>query len=222
MTYRCPHCGEPGFPLFKKAIIIRYKYSYDDPKCNNCRKEAELQTRRGGRRGWRWGEFALWLVLLPVWGWMALHLPERPQNGPELLVNISGVVVPILVIWFLVMVFRCLFCHLDKPEREGYTSADKFRFTTDGAVRLWPRVRVGEIYLIRFPKRKKKEDGPYLIGMVTKVEKNGDRREITVRVVKEYLMEAPLLEEELVLTTEKGFSLSGVVSHTYRLPSEEE
>lgn len=122
----------------------------------------------------------------------------------------------------LLVVFKWLFCYLDKPAMADYISADKFRFTIPATVRLWPRVRVGEIYLFRFPKRKKREDGPYIIGMVTKVEKDGESQEVTVRVVKEYLMDAPVTEEDIVLTTEGAFFVEGVVSHTYRLPLEEE
>ena len=127
-----------------------------------------------------------------------------------------------LLLVLLLLLYKLLFCYFDKPEESGYVSADKFRFTLPATVRLWPRVRVGEIYLFRFPKRKRREDGPYLIGMVTNVEKDGDSQEVTVRVVKEYLMDAPLVDEELVLATEGEFSVDGVVSHTYRLPPEEE
>ena len=58
--------------------------------------------------------------------------------------------------------------------------------------------------------------------MVTRVEKNGESKEVTVRVVKEYLMDAPMAEAEILLTTEGAFFVEGMVSQTYRLPPQEE
>ena len=226
MKYRCPHCGQLGFSFFAKTDLVpRWKFVPEymqGVRCDNCRERAVYHARWGGRVGHMIGDGALALALFGVLVLFAVKLPAEILNSTDLGVMFLFIGLPILMWGALLCCFKWLFCYLDKPARADYISADKFRFTTDGATRLWPRVRVGEIYLFRFPKRKKKEDGPYMIGMVTRVEKGDKSQEVTVRVVKEYLMTAPLLEEELVLTTEKGFSVSGVISHTYRLPPEEE
>lgn len=225
MKYRCPHCGQPGFSFFAKADLVpRLKLVPEyaqGARCDVCRERAVYHARWGGRLGHLIGDAALLLALFGAFVLIANTLPSELFYSSEPWVFFVFGVSPFFVWGALLCLFKWLFCYLDKPARADYISADKFRFITDGAVRLWPRVRVGEIYLIRFPKRKKRDDGPYLIGMVTHVEKDGESQEVTIRVVKEYLMNAPLLEEELVLTTEKGFVLSGTVSHTYRLPSQE-
>lgn len=225
MKYRCPHCGQPGFSFVEKIDMVPRWITpeyFQGVRCGYCREKAVYYARWGGRIVHVAVQVALGLALAGFWIWALTHLPEEMLAGNELEPFLGYIILPMLVWGASVSVFKWLFCYLDKPARADYISADKFRFTTDGTTRLWPRVRVGEIYLFRFPTRKKKEDGPYLIGMVTKVEKDGAQKVVTVRVVKEYLMTAPLLDEELVLTTEKGFSVSGVTSHTYRLPPEEE
>ena len=225
MKYRCPHCGQPGFSFVEKIDMVPRWITpeyFQGVRCGYCREKAVYYARWGGRIVHVAVQVALGLALFGVLVLFAVKLPAEILNSTDLGVMFLFIGLPFLVWGASVSVFKWLFCYLDKPARADYISADKFRFTTDGTTRLWPRVRVGEIYLFRFPTRKKKEDGPYLIGMVTKVEKDGAQKVVTVRVVKEYLMTAPLLDEELVLTTEKGFSVSGVTSHTYRLPPEEE
>ena len=223
MKYRCPHCGQKGFSFLAKVDLVprwgNFVPEYaQGARCVVCRERAVYYARWGGRLGHVFGTFGVMLLLLG--GLLCL----KKIVTPDIEVGIGFMLLCLLlVLWAAMLIlFKWLFCYLDKPARADFISTDKFRFTAPATVRLWPRVRVGEIYLIRFPKRKKREDGPYIIGMVTQVEKDGETQELTVRVVKEYLMNAPLAEEELVLTTEGNFSVEGVVSQTYRLPSEEE
>ena len=219
MKYRCPHCGQPAFNWMEKTGCVPWWYI---PKCRYCHGEVFCHTWWGGHIGHRWIQFGFACVLFGGFVLSGMLMPkEWYQSFEDGNAWIWCIGLPLLLWAVLAFGYNWLFCYLDKRYPADYISADKFHFITDGAVRLWPRVRVGEIYLIRFPKRKKRDDGPYLIGMVTHVEKDGESQEVTIRVVKEYLMNAPLLEEELVLTTEKGFVLSGTVSHTYRLPSQE-
>ena len=223
MKYRCPHCGQKGFSFLAKVDLVPRWGDFvpeyaQGARCNVCRERAVYYARWGGRLGHWLGTAGIVLLMAGAFFWFAKAV--LLEIDPEL-----GMMLSLLCFLFIpipLVVFKGLFCYLDKPARADYISADKFRFTTDGAVGLWPRVRVGEIYLFRFPKRKKREDGPYIIGMVTQVEKDGESQEVTVRVVKEYLMNAPVTEEEIVLTTEGDFFVEGVVSHTYRLPSQEE
>ena len=223
MKDRCPHCGERGFSFLAKVDLVprwgNFVPEYaQGARCVVCRERAVYYARWGGRIGHRLGTAGIALLVVGAFFWFAkaVLLPMDSGAGVMLLL-LSLLLIPLPLV-----VFKWLFCHLDKPSMTDYIPGDKFRFTTPATVRLWPRVRVGEIYLFRFPKRKKREDGPYIIGMVTQVEKDGETQELTVRVVKEYLMNAPLAEEELVLTTDGDFSVEGVVSQTYRLPSEEE
>lgn len=226
MKYRCPHCGQVGFSFLAKTDLVprlRFVPEYaQGVRCTVCRERAVYYARWGGRVGHWLGNLILGLVFI---GGLLLLVNAVPKET----INNSGpwgafvfIFLPIALWAALLVGFKWLFCYLDKPAQADYISANHFRFTLPATVRLWPRVRVGEIYLFRFPKRKRREDGPYLIGMVTNVEKDGDSQEVTVRVVKEYLMDAPLVDEELVLATEGDFSVDGVVSHTYRLPPEEE
>lgn len=220
MKYRCPHCGQKGFSFTNKILPTLPRYDPKYASCDYCRGEVTSHAQWGGRVG----DVLVTLVFALVWTGSGVCALLRTQNANPnsenwyflLLWMLFG-----LLLVLLLLLYKYLFCYFDKPEDSGYVSADKFRFTAPATVRLWPWVRVGEIYLIRFPKRKKREDGPYLIGMVTNVEKVGETQEVTIRVVKEYLMDAPLLQEELVLTTEGDFYVDGVVSHTYRLPPEE-
>lgn len=217
MKYRCPHCGQKGFSFLAKTDLVPRLLSTEyaqGVRCDVCREQVVYYARWGGREGHVVG-VAVLTVLLLVAAALSLRLPTDPMRCVALIGEMLAYVL-------LLCGFKWLFCYLDKPDMADYVSADKFRFTLPATVRLWPRVRVGEIYLIRFPKRKKREDGPYLIGMVTNTEKNGETQEITIRVVKEYLMGAPLPQEELVLTTDGDFYVDGVASRTYRLPPEEE
>ena len=226
MKYRCPHCGQKGFSFLAKADLVpRWKFTPEfaqGVRCSVCRERAVYYARWGGRVAHWLGNAAL---LVALFGWLVLLLKILSSeflNSNEPWVLFVFLFLPILLWAALLVVFKWLFCYLDKPAMADYISADKFRFTLPATVRLWPRMRVGEIYLFRFPKRQKREDGPYLIGMVTRVEKNGESQEVTVRVVKEYLMDAPMAEEEILLTTESNFSVEGMVSQTYRLPPQEE
>lgn len=226
MKYRCPHCGQLGFSFLAKADLVpRWNFVPEyaqGVRCTVCRERVVYHARWGGRLGHFLMVLGLTLALGGCFVWEAKSLPPDILNGNAPWAFFAFILLPILLWAVLLTVSKWLFCYLDKPAMADYISADKFRFTIPATVRLWPRVRVGEIYLFRFPKRKKREDGPYIIGMVTKVEKDGETQEVTVRVVKEYLMNAPLTEEEIVLTTEGEFSVEGVVSHTYRLPPQEE
>lgn len=223
MKYRCPHCGQKGFSFLAKVDLVPRWGDFipeyaQGARCVVCRERAVYYARWGGRLGHYLGTAGVALLTVGAFFWFAKSVLLKMDPGPgTMLLLLCLLFVPIPLV-----VFKWLFCHLDKPSMTDYIPGDKFRFTAPATVRLWPRVRVGEIYLIRFPKRKKREDGPYLIGMVTNVEKDGETQEVTVRVVKEYLMGAPLPQEELVLTTEGNFSVEGVVSQTYRLPPQEE
>ncbi len=224
MKYRCPHCGERGFSFTHRIIPQRSLYNPEYVSCDYCRRGVTLFARWGGKIGNIITTLVLVLTPLVVGVWSLQFVPSQQEANPAEtgLYYLLFWILPWSICVALLLLYRRLFCYFDKPVESGYISADKFRFTIPATVRLWPRVRVGEIYLIRFPKRKKIEGGPYLIGMVTKVEKDGESQEVTVRVVKEYLMDAPVTEEELVLTTEGNFSVEGVVSQTYRLPPQEE
>lgn len=221
MKYRCPHCGQKGFSLTQK--VLRYSKWTHRPKCSYCGNGATIHM------WWRGKPIMRSLVDLLIFvayfgvavGLVAVAPPEQ-HNGSDIGMYLQFFWAPLLAWGLTTLVFHWLFCSFDREGWAEYADVNHFRFTAPATVRLWPRVRVGEIYLFRFPKRKRREDGPYLIGMVTNVEKDGDSQEVTVRVVKEYLMDAPLVDEELVLATEGDFSVDGVVSHTYRLPPEEE
>lgn len=216
--YRCPYCGEPGFSFFAKIDFvprfIRLPEYAQGVRCMNCRQRAVYHSRFGGRLG----HFLIHLALdiaLCVGIFASLSIPSAAGVLAAFLCEIVG--------YFAMLgVFKGLFCYLDKPARADYVSDPTFRITVDGTERLWPHVRVGEIYLFRFPARKKREDGPYIIGMVTKVEKEDTHSLVTVRVVKEYLMDAPLADEAVVLTTQKDYTAAGTVEKTYRLAPQEE
>ena len=171
--------------------------------------------------GHRLVNFSLGLALGGFWIWAA-HLPKELLSGSDPWLFVVYIWLPMLVWAVLTGLFNWLFCYLDKPHQTDCTGDPTFRFAMPGAIRLWPRVRVGEIYVFRFPERKAKEDDPYIVGMVTKVEKNGEQVVVVVRVIKEYLMEAPVTEEPVVLHTAGKFTACGVVSRTYRLPSVQE
>ena len=222
MKYRCPHCGQKGFSFLAKTDYIQRlkivpEYA-QGVRCAVCRERAVYHARWGGRLGHMLGNYGVIFISVACILGIAKAVATTIVSG----LGLAIVFLLLLLLPVPLILFKWLFCYLDKPARADYISADKFRFTIPATLWLWPRVRVGEIYLIRFPKRKKREDGPYLIGMITQVEKNGEAKEVTVRVVKEYLMDAPVTEEELVLTTEGNFSVEGVVSQTYRLPPQEE
>ena len=222
MKYRCPHCGEPGFSVMKKLIFPIRRLFYH-PKCDYCNNETDIYMWWRGKVIFSGTvEMLFFIAYAGVMVGLLTAAPPEQNNSSDVWLHLKFFWAPLLVWGLTVLLFRWFFCSFDKLYREDTSSADKFRFTIPATVWLWPRVRVGEIYLFRFPKRQKREDGPYLIGMVTRVEKNGESKEVTVRVVKEYLMDAPMAEEEILLTTEGAFCVEGVVSHTYRLPPQEE
>lgn len=218
MKYRCPHCGKPGFSFVEKVDFLP---PFLCAKCDCCKEMALCHARWGGHMVQRWIRFTLGLGLIGFYVWAATHLPKDILLSSDIDVFIVYFFVPLLVWAVLAGGFNWAFCYLEKPHQADYVSAPTFRFAISATARLWPRVRVGEIYLFRFPKRKEREDGPYLVGMVTEIKKEGVQKIVTVRVIKEYLMEAPLMEETVVLTTTTAFSVTGMISRTYRLPKEE-
>lgn len=217
MKYRCPYCGEPGFSFFAKIDfvprLIELPEYVQGARCMNCRQRAVYHSRFGGRLGHFLIDWALKIALLVC----CIAALLSSSTAGKFAVFFGGLVGYVVV----VVIFKGLFCYLDKPARADYVSDPTFRITVDGSERLWLHVRVGEIYLFRFPARKKKEDGPYIIGMVTKVTKEDARSLVTVRVVKEYLMDAPLADESVTLTTQKNFAAEGTVEKTYRLAPQE-
>ena len=216
MKYRCPYCGEKGFSFIEKIDFLpRFLPEYfQGVRCAQCRERSVYHSRLGGRIGHVVIQAAIMVALTGFYLWAA-RLPEEILNG-------YYVLVPLLVATVLLYGFKGLFCYLDKPRYADRISAPTFRFTVDASLRLWPRVRVGEVYLLRFPKRGMHEDSPHVIAMVQRVERRADERVVTVRVVKEFLMKAPLQEEPVRLITNKNVALEGVVSQTYRLAESDE
>lgn len=58
--------------------------------------------------------------------------------------------------------------------------------------------------------------------MLTKVDEDGEQKIVTVRVIKEHLMEQPFVEESVKLCVAGSFVVEGIVSRTYRLSLEKE
>lgn len=218
MKYRCPYCGNPGISFIEK---IDFLPPYIYAKCDYCKEIALCHARWGGHMGHRLVQFALGITLGGFWVWAAC-LPGEILSRSDPRVFVLYIWLPLLAWAVLAGVFNWLFCYLDKRHEADYISDPTFRFTMGSSLRLWPRVRVGEIYIFRFPNRAKKEDGPYIIGMLTKVDEDGKQKIVTVRVIKEYLMEQPFVEESVKLCTAGSFVVEGVVCRTYRLTPEEE
>ena len=216
MKYRCPYCGQKGFSFIEKIDFLpRWLPEYfQGVRCAHCRERSVYYSRFGGRIGHVVIQAAIFVALAGFYAWAAC-LPKEKLNGYYLWI-------PLLVTTVLLYGFKWLFCYLDKPRYEDRINASTFRFKADTSVRLWPYVRVGEVYLLRFPKRGTHEDAPHLIAMVQKVERHGGVFEITMRVVKEFLMKGPFPEERLVLTTNGTFAVEGVVTQTYLLAPQEE
>lgn len=218
MKYRCPYCGKPGISFVGK---IDFLPPFICAKCDYCQELSRCYGRWGGHIGHRLVQFALAVALGGFWIWAAC-LPGEILSRSDPGLFAVYIWLPLLVWAVLAGGFNWLFCYLDKRDEADGISDPTFRFTMESSLRLWPRVRVGEIYVFRFPERKAKEDGPYIVGMITKAEKSGDQKVVTVRVIKEYLMEAPTAKEAVVLHTLGKLTVRGVVSRTYRLQSEKE
>lgn len=217
MKYRCPYCGQNGFSFIDKIDFLpRWLPEYfQGGRCAHCRERSVYFSRFGGRIGHVVIQVAIALAVAGFYFW-AVRLPEEKLNGYYFWI-------PLLVATVLLYGFKWLFCYFDKPEYAVRINAPTFRVTVDASVRLWPRIRVGEVYLLRFPKRGMHEDAPHIIAMVQKIEKHANERVITMRVVKEFLMKGPFSEERLLLTTNGTFVTEGIVTQTYQLaPKDEE
>ena len=215
MKFRCPYCGEKGFSTIEKLDFLpRLVSEYmQGARCGNCRQKVYYSSRLGGRVGRTAIVLAIPVVTVLLMVLYARLLPQAPG---------WGYLVILLVGAALLYMFNCFFGYFDKATEEEQRQDPVFRFTTGSTARLWPKVRVGEIYPLRFPKRGLHEDAPRIIGMVQKIEGKPGDRTVTVRVIKEFLMEAPLPEEAVWLTTEGALTIEGTVAQTYKLPPKEE
>ena len=215
MKYRCPHCGEKGFTFVEKIDFLpRWLPEYfQGARCSICRERAVYHSRWGGRIGHAVIQSAI-IVVVPFLVFFLATLPTGRAPVYWLLIGV-------LVAAVLLYVFKWLFCHLDKPTHAERVDNPTFRITVPAAVRMWPRMRVGEIYLCRFPKKGLHLDAPYVIGMIEKAEKQGDQREITIRVVKEYLPKGLEPDEGVWVLTDGDFHLEGVVTLPHRRQNEE-
>ena len=215
MKYRCPYCGEKGFSTIEKLDFLpRFLPEYmQGARCGNCRQKVYYSSQFGGRIGRTAIVLAIPIVTVLLMVLYARLLPQAPG---------WGYLVILLVGTALLYGFNYFFGYFDKASEAEQRQDPVFRFTTGSTARLWPTVRVGEIYVLRFPKRGLHEDAPHIIGMVQKIEGKPGDRTVTIRVIKEFLMEAPLPEEAVWLTTEGNLTLEGTVSQTYKLPPKEE
>ena len=215
MKYRCPYCGEKGFSTIEKLDFLpRFLPEYwQGARCSNCHQKAYYSCRWGGRIGRTIVVFSILLLSLIILKLLYPFFVEGPK---------WCFFAYILLVCVLLYGFNLLFGYFDKASEAEQRQDPVFRFTTGTTARLWPRVRAGEIYVLRFPKRGMHVDAPHIIGMVQKIEGGPDERTVTIRVVKEFLMEAPLPDAAVWLTTDGNLTLEGTVSQTYKLPPKEE
>ena len=215
MKYRCPYCGEKGFSTIEKLDFLpRLVSEYmQGARCGNCRQKVYYSCRWGGRIGRTIIVVSIPLASLVALGLLFPFFVEGPKWWFFAFILLSCV---------LLYGFNYFFGYFDKATEDEQRQDPVFRFTTGSTARLWPTVRVGEIYPLRFPKRGLHEDAPHIIGMVQKIEGRPGDRTVTIRVIKEFLMEAPLPEEAVWLTTEGALTIEGTVSQTYKLPPKEE
>ena len=215
MKYRCPYCGEKGLSTIEKLDFLpRVLPEYmQGARCGNCQHKVYYSSRLGGRPGRTAIVLAIPAVTVLLMLLYNRLLPQAPGWGYFAILLLGTL---------LLYGFNYFLGYFDKGSEDEQRQDPVFRFTSASTARLWPKVRVGEIYQLRFPKRGLHVDAPHIIGMVKKVEGAPGNRTVTIRVIKEFLMEAPLPEEAVWLTTEGSLTIEGAVSHTYRLPPKEE
>lgn len=216
MKYRCPHCGEQGFTFVERIDFLpRWLPEYfQGARCSICRERSVYHSRFGGRIGHMVIQSAI-ILLVPILVILLVTLPTGRAKG-------YWVWIALLLAAVALYGFKLLFCYLDKPHYADRVGIPKLRVAVDAAARLWPRVRVGEIYVMKFPKQGLHQDSPHVIGLIEKAEKDGNKRTLTVRVIKEYLPKGLQTEEGVWLLTDGDFHVEGVVTQPHRRRMEEE
>lgn len=216
MKYRCPHCGEKGFLFAEKIDFLpRWLPEYfQGACCSICRERSVYFSRWGGRIGHAVIQTAI-ILLVPLF---VFFLATLPTGRASIYWYLLGLLIAAVVLY----AFKWLFCHLDKPQYADRIEAPRFRMAIAAGVSLWPRMRVGEIYLLKFPKQGMHQDAPHVIGMIDKIEKDGNKKILTIRVIKEHLPKGLQTEEPAWLLTEGDFHVEGVITQPHRRWMEEE
>lgn len=216
MKYRCPHCGEKGFLFAEKIDFLpRWLPEYfQGARCSICRERSVYFSRWGGRIGHAVIQTAI-ILLVPLF---VFFLATLPTGRASIYWYLLGLLIAAVVLY----AFKWLFCHLDKPQYADRIEAPRFRMAIAAGVSLWPRMRVGEIYLLKFPKQGMHQDAPHVIGMIDKIEKDGNKKILTIRVIKEHLPKGLQTEEPAWMLTEGDFHVEGVITQPHRRWMEEE
>ena len=201
MKYRCPYCGEPAFTTAERIGLPADfgKFAAFFPTCPHCKRTANRTSSVG-----RWCRLSLALILLVAITLPVLRWSIRAQ------VSYAGAVAVASLLFFVggyFAIFYFLF-HFDKGWSERQSDP---RFTIAVNEKRRPPLRVGEIYVCRFPQRNS-TDAEQIIALVHRIKKHEDGYIVEVRVIRADHMELPVAKERARLITDSSYDVEGAVT----------
>ena len=201
MKYRCPYCGEPAFTTAERIGIPTSigKYAAFFPTCPRCKRTAHRTSSVGP-----WCSLSLCLILLAA---VTLPLLRWTFTAQGPFVGAVAVASLLLFAGGYCAIYYYLF-HFDKSASE---IADDTRFAIAVAERRRPPLRVGEIYVCRFPQRDT-GNAPQIIALVHRMQKAENGYTLEMRVIRADNMDLPVANERVRLITDSRYDIEGKVT----------
>ena len=201
MKYRCPYCGEPAFTTAERIGLPADfgKFAAFFPTCPHCKRTATRTSSVG-----EWCRLSLSLILLTVITLPLLRWSIRAQ------VSYAGAVAVASLLLFVggyFAIFYFLF-HFDKSWSERRSDP---RFTVVTSEKRRPPLRVGEIYVCRFPQRNSTE-AIQIIGLIHRIKKQVNGYNIEMRIIRADHMELPVADEKIRIILDGSDDVEGAVT----------